>query len=357
MLADSIFTTPSVEALFADTVELRYMLAVEAALAAAQAAAGLIPDAAAQRINEVCAQTDWSIELIATQTQLAGNPAIPVVNELKRRVGLLTPNLVGYVHVGATSQDLIDTALMLQLKAAFPLLQTALVDLIGQLKALADACGNTPLMGRTLLQHALPIMFGHKIAGWLDGLNRSAAHLEHMAQTGLVVQLGGPVGTLAQMGTEGPAIRKQVAEALGLGDAPAWHTQRDRLADIAAPLGTLNGLLGKLATDMILLMQTEVDELRERAEAGKGGSSSMPHKRNPVSATFMVAIAHQTPALVATLLGSMLQPHERAAGAWHSEWPVIRQLVKLTAANLYHANNLLTGLEVDTARMKTNSKN
>lgn len=357
MLADSIFTTPSVEKLFSDTSELQLFLRIEAALVTAQAVAGTIPASAAETIRAVCSQPNWPTEQIVRETLLAGNPAIPFVKLLKQRVEAQNPEAVRYVHVGATSQDLIDTALMSQLKAAFALLRADLFTLTGQLSTLQETYGPAPMMGRTLLQHALPITVGDKITGWLDGLLRAADRLERVEQTGLVVQLGGPVGTLAQMGAEGPAIRKHVADTLSLTDAPAWHTQRDRLADIATTLGILNGSLGKLAGDMILLMQTEVGEVRERAEVGKGGSSSMPHKRNPVAATYMVAIAHQTPGLVSTLLMGMLQAHERAAGAWHSEWPVMRQLVRLTAANLRHASDLLSGLEVDTDRMKQNLKN
>ena len=354
MLADLIFTTPPIDELFSDASELRCMLAFESALATAQAALGVIPPSAAEVIHEVCQQPDWPLDQIKQQTLLAGNPAIPFVNLLRQRVEAQQPGAVRYVHVGATSQDLMDTALMLQLKAAFALLRTDLSNLTGQLGTLLETYGSVPMVGRTLLQHALPITFGDKIVGWLDGLARSGDRLGQIEQTGLVVQLGGPVGTLAQMGAEGPAIRQRVADALGLRDAPAWHTQRDRLADVAATLGMLNGLLGKLATDAILLMQTEVGELREGAAEGKGGSSAMPHKRNPVTSTFVVAIAHRTPALVASLLGAMLQPNERAAGAWHSEWPVMRELVQLTAANLYHANDLIAGLEVDTDRMQQN---
>jgi 3-carboxy-cis,cis-muconate cycloisomerase len=354
MLADSLFTTPFLEVLFSDASELRFMLAVEAALATAQAANGLIPEASARLIGEICAQPDWPTAWIGEETLRAGNPAIPFVNELKRRVAERDAEAARHVHLGATSQDVIDTALMLQLKAALPSFRADLAALVRHLTRLAETHGTAPMMGRTLLQHALPMTFGDKLAGWLDGLQRSADRLERLEQTALVVQLGGPVGTLAEWGERGPMVRNQVAEALGLRDAPAWHTQRDRLADFASALGILNGSLGKLANDVILLMQTEVNELRERAEAGRGGSSSMPHKRNPVAATFVVAIARQTPALVASLLTGLIQAHERDAGAWHAEWPVVRQLVKRTGASLRHAQDLLTGLEVDTDRMREN---
>lgn len=355
MLADPIFTTPLMETLFSDETELRLMLAFELALATAQAAMGEIPTAAAAVINEVCQQTNWDLAWIRQQTLLAGNPAIPFVNLLKDRVGQKTPEAVAYVHRGATSQDVIDTALMSQLNEAFTLLRAGVMHLNDLLRKLAETHQRTSMMGRTLLQQALPITFGDKVTGWLDGLLRSEERLARVQAESIVLQLGGPVGNGSSLGEHRAAIRMQVATALDLG-APthAWHTQRDRLADIAATLGILNGSLGKLANDVILLMQTEVGEVREGAAEGKGGSSSMPHKRNPVTATFMVAIAQRTPGLVASLLGAMVHPHERAAGPWHSEWSVIRELVKLTAANLSHANDLIVNLEVDTDRMQQN---
>ena len=354
MLADSIFTTPRMEALFSDATELRFMLNFESALAQAQATVGVIPSEAAIIIADVCGQTDWNTEWIREQTLLAGNPAIPVINMLKEHIGRKSPETVQYVHRGATSQDVIDTALMSQLKQAFDQFQADLGQLNNLLAGFAQTHRQTPMMGRTLLQQALPITFGDKVTGWLDGLHRSEQRLNRVKAECLVVQLGGPVGNGASLGEQADVIRAQVAATLKLGTTQAWHTQRDRLVDLAATLGMLNGSLGKLANDIILMMQTEVGEVREGAAEGKGGSSSMPHKRNPVTSMFMVAIAHQTPALVATLLGAMIQSHERAAGAWHSEWPVVRELVRLTAANLHHANDLITNLEVDTDRMQQN---
>ncbi len=356
MLADLIFTTPPMEAVFSDETELRLMLAFESALATAQGMVGVIPAEAAAIIADVCTQTDWDTEAIRQQTLLAGNPAIPFVSMLKERVHRQQAEAVRYVHQGATSQDIIDTVLMMQLKQAISHCQTDLNQLNTQLTQLAQTHRDTPMMGRTLLQQALPITFGDKVTGWLDGLRRATDRLNQVAEKDIVIQLGGPVGNSVSLGEHGSAIRAHMAELLGLGNTlHAWHTQRDRLADIAATLGILNGSLGKLGNDMILLMQTEVGEVREGAADGKGGSSSMPHKRNPVSSTFMVAIAHRTPALVASMLAAMVQPHERAAGAWHSEWPVMRDLVRLTAANLHHANELIRTLEVDTERMKQNN--
>ena len=347
-----MFTTPAIEAILADEAEWGLMLAFEAALASAQADVGDVPKSAAVSIRAVCGKADWDLESIRQQTLLAGNPAIPFVTALRARVERLNAEAAPYVHRGATSQDVIDTVMMGQLRGASTLFLSDLHQLNEQLTALANAHAQTPMMGRTLLQQALPITFGNKVTAWLNGLMRQTAKLQQLANEEIVLQLGGPVGTGDSLGSHVEAIREQVAEALNLGNpAHAWHTQRDRIADLAAAFGTLNGLLGKLATDVVLLMQTEVGELREGAAEGKGGSSSMPHKRNPVSSTFMVAIAHRTPALVATLLGTLLQPHERAPGAWHAEWAVVRDLLRLTAANLHHANDLIGGLEVDTDRM------
>ncbi|WP_018622502.1 3-carboxy-cis,cis-muconate cycloisomerase [Spirosoma luteum] len=356
MLADLIFSTPPIETVFSDATELRLMLAFESALATAQGIAGVIPAEAAATIADICRQTNWDTESIRQQTLLAGNPAIPFVSALKERVRQEHPEAVHYVHQGATSQDVIDTVLMMQLKQGLVQCQADLNQLTNQLAILAKAHEHTPMMGRTLLQQALPITFGDKVTGWLDGLLRTAERVKRVENECIEIQLGGPVGNSVSLGERGSAIRARMAELLGVGNTPyAWHTQRDRLADIAATLGILNGSLGKLGNDIILLMQTEVGEVREGAADGKGGSSSMPHKRNPVSSTFMVAIAHRTPGLVASMLGAMVQPHERAAGAWHSEWPVMRDLVRLTAANLSHANELIRTLEVDTERMKQNS--
>lgn len=356
MLADLIFTTPAIEAVLSDETELRLMLAFESALATAQAEAGVIPAEAAQSIADVCAQTDWDLESIRQHTSLAGNPAIPFVSALKERVGQEQAEAVPYVHQGATSQDVIDTVLMMQLKQGIAQCRADLDQLTSQLAGVAKTHEHTPMMGRTLLQQALPITFGDKVTGWLDGLLRTAERVDQIAKEDIVIQLGGPVGNSVSLGEHGSGIRAQMAELLGLGNtAHAWHTQRDRISSIAATLGILNGLLGKLGNDIVLLMQTEVGEVREGAAEGKGGSSSMPHKRNPVSSTFMVAIAHRTPGLVASMLAAMIQPHERAAGAWHSEWPVMRDLVRLTAANLHHANELIRTLEIDAARMKLNS--
>ena len=354
-LTQNVFTTPTSEAIFSASTELKSMLTFESALAQVQAELGLIPVSAARVISEVCQQTDWDQERIQAHTLLAGNPAIPLVKALMQRVQQLDPEAAKYVHWGATSQDVIDTAFMLQAKAALADLISAATQLEASLAKLAQQHRQTLMIGRTLLQQARPITFGYKVAGWLAQLSRSVQKIRILQQDGLPLQLGGAVGTLVAMPQQGIAVTHQLAIRLGLSQLPMpWHTQRDPVAELATSLGILNGTLGKIANDCILLMQTEVGEVYEGAAEGKGGSSAMPHKRNPVSSTFMVAIAHRTPALVSTVLSAMVQQHDRAAGNWHIEWEVMRELFKLSAANLRHANDLIGGLEVDTSRMQQN---
>jgi 3-carboxy-cis,cis-muconate cycloisomerase len=211
------------------------------------------------------------------------------------------------------------------------------------------------MIGRTLLQQARPITFGYKVAMWLDAVSRSKQRIQQVYRENLTLQFGGAVGTLATLGDNALRIKALIANELELNDNDiTWHGQRDRFAEIVTTLGILNGSLGKIGKDITLLMQTEIGEVFEGAAEGKGGSSAMPHKRNPVSSVFMVAIATRTPALVATFLSAMVQEHERAAGNWHAEWAVLTEIMKLTAANLRHANDLIGNLEVDEARMLEN---
>jgi 3-carboxy-cis,cis-muconate cycloisomerase len=355
-LFHGLFTDPRQEALFAAPVQLGFLLRVEAALARAEAAVGVIPESAAEVIAAVCLETDWDEEELARQTLLAGNPAIPMVKALTLRVAQQDEEAAKYVHYGATSQDVLDTALMLQLQTSLHWLDDQQFKLYEQLAELSTKHRDTPMMGRTLLQQARPITFGYKVAGWLDGLLRAQQRLAQVHAEALVLQFGGAVGTLATLGEQGVSVSAQLARELQL-PAPLlpWHSQRDRLVDVATALGILCGLLGKMAHDVVLLMQTEVGEVHEAAAPGKGGSSAMPHKRNPVAATFLTAIAGRTPALVSTLLAGLSQhEHERAAGAWHAEWEVLPELCRLTAAALTHATDLISGLEVNPERMQRN---
>jgi 3-carboxy-cis,cis-muconate cycloisomerase len=360
MLSKLLFTTPEMENLFSSKSQITFMLAFESALAKAQYTEGVIPSDAARVIESVCTSaifdaTILDIESIENQTLMTGNPAIPFIKQLIEAVKKQDAEAAKYVHFGATSQDVLDTAMALQAKITLSKCLTDLTDLEQKLAGLAARHRDTLMIGRTLLQQARPITFGYKVATWLDAVSRSKQRIQQIYRENLTLQFGGAVGTLATLGDNALRIKALIANELELNDNDiTWHGQRDRFAEIVTTLGILNGSLGKIGKDITLLMQTEIGEVFEGAAGGKGGSSAMPHKRNPVSSVFMVAIATRTPALVATFLSAMVQEHERAAGNWHAEWHVITDLVKLTAANLKHANDLIGHLEVDTNRMLQN---
>ena len=350
-----LFYQAEVNALFTDEATVSYMLLVESGLARAQANHGLIPESAAAVIDECCSAELIDSEQVITEIPLGANACIPLVNQLRAVVNKRHPEAAAFVHFGATSQDIIDTATMIQTRDAVQAIQKNLHQLIAQLDTLALYHEHTPMAGRTLLQQANPITFGYKIRTWLDGLTRSASQLERLLAEGFALQLGGPVGNLNTMGESGPAIAQTMADNLVLINPPmAWHTQRDRITEIAADLGMLVGAVGKIATDIALMMQTEVGEVQEPPGEGKGGSSSMPHKCNPVSAVTIRAIARRTPQLVATLFGSLVQDHERASGAWHAEWEPLAELTQLTAGAVHQAVIMTSGLVVNTDRMQQN---
>lgn len=351
----TLFYQAEVNALFTDAATIAYMLRVELTLARAQSQHGLIPGSAAVVIEGCCSVQLIDIEQVIAEIPLGANACIPLVNQLRAVVKKQNPEAAKFVHFGATSQDIIDTATMLQTREAVQIIQQNLHQLIAQLNTLALKHEHTPMAGRTLLQQANPITFGFKIQTWLDGLGRSTTRLEWLLAGGFALQLGGPVGNLNTMGTAGPAITQTMADDLGLINPPmAWHTQRDRITEIAAALGMLVGAVAKIATDIALMMQTEIGEVQEPPGEGKGGSSSMLHKRNPVSAVAIRAIARRTPQLVATLFGSLVQDHERASGAWHTEWEPFAELVQLTAGAVHQAIIMTDGLVVNTERMQQN---
>jgi 3-carboxy-cis,cis-muconate cycloisomerase len=323
---------------------VRAMVDVEAALAAACAAEGLIPPQAGDAILHAAQRGPFDVTAIAAAAGEHATPVIALVRELRERVG---PQFADAVHLGATSQDIIDTAAML-------VAQRALVPILADTRAaiaaaagLAAAHRGTPIVGRTLLQQALPTSFGLVAAGWLVGLARATAELERVRAT-LAVQMGGPVGARP------PQIAARVAAELALVEPVLpWHTERTRVAQLAAGLGALAGSAGKVARDVALLAQTEVGELREGGE-GRGGSSAMAHKRNPVAAVSVTACAHRVPGLVATLFAGMEQEHQRAAGAWQAEWGTLGELLSLTGSAVAWLAELLEHLEVDGERMRAN---
>lgn len=354
-LTDPMFGSPSVLAIFADTATVRRMLDVEAALARAEAQCGVIPDAAADVIAQVCATDAIDLDALAQAAVSAGNLAIPFVKQLTAAVTQRDAEAGRYVHWGATSQDIIDTALVLQLKDALQDVDAGLLRLGDACATLASAHRATPMVARTWLQHALPTTFGMKAAGWLDALRRDLSRLDQARERARALQFGGAAGTLASLGDDAPGVASQLAKALQL-DLPAlpWHAHRDRMVEVATTLGMLTGTLGKMARDISLLMQTEVGEVAEPSGPGRGGSSTMPHKRNPVGCAAVLTAAVRVPPLVATMLAGMTQEHERALGGWQAEWDTLPQIVALAAGALRQMGEVVAGLQVDAPRMRAN---
>ncbi|MBN6103982.1 3-carboxy-cis,cis-muconate cycloisomerase [Xanthomonas sp. CFBP 8703] len=353
-LLSPLFGDPDIDALFDDSARLQGMLDFEAALALAEARCGVIPDAAVAPIQAACQAQRYDLAALGQATALAGNPAIPLVKALTTQVEAIDASAARWVHWAATSQDAIDTGSVLQLRAALDALQPKLAALCDAVHALAQRERDTGLPGRTLLQQAVPVTFGLKAAGWLDALQRAQRRLQALREDALVLQFGGAAGTLASLQTQGLAVAQALAQALRL-PLPAlpWHAARDRIVEIGSAFALLAGTLGKIATDIVLLMQSEVAEAFEPAASGKGGSSAMPHKRNPVGCVAAIAAATRVPGLVSTLYAALPQPHERAAGQWHAEWDTVPEIVRLSAGSLAQMRSVIEGLELDRARMRT----
>ena len=354
-LLDPLFRWPAVDALLDDHARVQAMLDFEAALARAEALAGVIPAAAAEAIAAKCRAELFDLDDLARATAVAGNVAIPLVERLSAFVARDDPGAAAYVHWGATSQDAIDTGLVLQLRSALGAIRGELQRLAELLAVLADRHRADLMAGRTLLQHAVPITFGLKAAGWLDAVTRHRARLREVMPRALALQLGGAAGTLAALGSDGPRVADALAGDLGLARPDvAWHAHRDRVAEIATWVGLCTGTLGKIARDLALLAQTEIDEVREARGEGRGASSTMPQKRNPVAATVVAAAAARVPGMVATVLAAMAQENERAAGGWQAEWETLPGLVGVFAGALHHLTDAIAGLEVDAERMRAN---
>lgn len=331
------------------------MLDVEVALAEALAETGVIPASSVAPIRAAARIDDYDLAAITTEAAAAGNLLLPLVRHLTRRVADIDAVAAGHVHWGATSQDVIDTALVLQLRLAVTAVLASLDRAADGAAALARRYVDTPMAGRTWLQQATPTTFGAKAAGWLDGLAGARVRLAAALDEALVVQLGGATGTLSSLGPAGPAVAAALAARLELRvpDMP-WHTERGRLVVVACALGMACGTLGKLGRDLALLAQTEVGEVTEPTAAGRGTSSSMPHKRNPVAAATAVAAAVQAPGLVATMLSAMPQEHERALGGWQAEWDTLPALADLASRSAAAMAAVLPHLVVHDARMRAN---
>jgi 3-carboxy-cis,cis-muconate cycloisomerase len=331
---------------------LTAMLDFERALAGACGRAGLIPQAAARAIASACVPENFDTSALGREAALSAQPAVPLVKALRESV---PPDAARWVHHGATSQDVLDTAAMLVAHRALgPILADAerTADALAQLAARHS---RTPMMGRTLLQHALPTTFGLTAAGWMVSLDEARSGLLEIRARRLAVALGGPVGALEAYGEHAPDMVAELARELGLAEPVLpWHSNRVRVAELAGALGTLAGAAGKLARDVTLLAQHEVAEVRERAETGRGGSSSMAHKQNPVAAVSAVACSIRTPGLVATVLAAMPGELQRAAGAWQAEWETLSELLRLTGASLAWTAELVDRLVLDTDRMRAN---
>jgi 3-carboxy-cis,cis-muconate cycloisomerase len=347
-----LFTTAAMRTVFSDETRLQRMLDVEAALARAQAKLGLIPAAAAEEITVKATLERFDLAAIRRGTELAGYPIVPLVRALSEAC---EGDAGRYVHWGATTQDIVDSGLVLQIRDALSLIEAELSAILRRLALMAQQFRDTPMAGRTHLQHALPITFGFKCAVWLSAVQRHRRRLEALRGEVLVVQFGGAVGTLASLGEDGIRVLSALAEELDLAVPPiAWHVARDNLAEMACFLGLLTGSLGKIATDVALLMQIEIGEVAEPHSEGRGGSSTMPQKRNPIASEFILAAAKNVRQQVPVMLDAMLQDHERATGPWHAEWIALPQAFALSAGALHHTRALLEGLSVDTERMRRN---
>ncbi|MBV7553388.1 3-carboxy-cis,cis-muconate cycloisomerase [Pseudomonas sp. PDM28] len=354
-LFDAYFTARDMRDVFCDQGRVQAMLDFEAALARAQARVGLIPSSAVAPIEAACSAGLYDFAALGEAIATAGNSAIPLVKALGKQIAAQNAEAERYVHLGATSQDVMDSGLVLQLRRALELIENDLAQLGQILATQAERYVATPLAGRTWLQHATPVTLGMKIAGWLGAVTRSRQRLAELKPRLLVLQFGGASGTLAALGEQAMPIAQALAEELQLTlPEQPWHTQRDRVVEFGAVLGLIAGSLGKLGRDVSLLMQTEAAEVFEPSAPGKGGSSTMPHKRNPVGAAVLIGAATRVPGLLSTLFSAMPQEHERSLGLWHAEWETLPEICCLVSGSLQQALLIAQGLEVDAGRMAHN---
>ena len=354
-LLDPLFGWEAVDQVFSDSMRLQRMLDFEGALAKAEARLEIIPKSAAMPIASHCRAELLDTESLARAGAEAGNLAIPMVKQLTNLVAKSDKQAARYVHWGATSQDAVDTGLVLQLKDAIAVVENDLDRLSSALTQIVSAHRATPMAARTWMQHAVPTTFGLKAAGWLDALTRHRRRVQGLRDRALVLQFGGAAGTLASLGKRGMEVANVLGEELRLAvPAISWHAHRDRLAEVATTFALLTGTLGKMARDISLQAQTEVAEAFEPMAAGRGGSSTMPHKRNPVNCAVILAAAERVPALTGTMLAGMPQEHERGLGGWHAEWETLPQLLRLAAGALHCMINTIEGLQIDPERMLRN---
>jgi 3-carboxy-cis,cis-muconate cycloisomerase len=346
------FGSEAMRAVFLDRALVARYVEVEVALAKVQGALGLIPADAAKTIAAKADAAIIDLAHLKKETDLVGYPIIGIVHALQKQCG----DAGRYLHWGATTQDIMDTATVLQVRAALDLIEADLVTLTGNLVALTSKHRATVMAGRTHLQHALPVTFGLKTAVWLTMLDRHRERLAQLRPRVQMGQFGGAAGTLASLGTDGLAVHDALVKELGLHASPApWHVARDGVVEAVAFLALVSGTLGKIALDVMLMMQTEIGEVFEPFMPGRGGSSTMPQKRNPISSELIVACAKSVRQDVGLMLDSLAgADHERATGPWHLEWIALPRAFIATAGALTQAKFMLGGLIVDGARMRKN---
>lgn len=346
-----MFGTPAMRAVFDDAATLRRYVETEVALARVQGRLGIIPQAAADAIAECADASRLDIEKLKAETEIVGYPILPLVHQLSKMCGPEGE----YLHWGATTQDIMDTATVLQIRDALALIDTDLAEIDAILDSLAQRYQDTPMAGRTHLQHALPITFGYKAAVWLLMVRRHRQRLAQLLPRVLIGQFGGAAGTLASLGEDGLAVQQALMQELSLDAAPiTWHVARDGLAETVQFLGLITASLGKIALDVMLMMTNEIGEAFEPFVKGRGASSTMPQKRNPISCELMLSASKTVRQHAGLALDAMVQDFERATGPWHIEWSAIPESFVLTSGSLRQAKFMLAGLEVDTERMRRN---
>ena len=334
---------------------LQAMLDAERALAVAEARVGIVPVEAAEVIAGCCDVDLFDVEEIGRSGRAAGNPIPPLVEALTKNVSSVSEEAARHVHKGATSQDIADTAAMLVARRTLDLILAELDGISAACARLAGAHRDTLMAGRTLMQQALPTTFGLKAAGWLVAVLDARRRLLTVRESGLAVQLGGATGTLASLGTSGAEVLREFADELSLPEPVLpWHTARFRIVDLGNALALAAGTMHKVSLDVILMSQTEVAEVAEPSGGGRGGSSTLPHKRNPVGSVLAAACARRVYPLAGTLQAAMAQEHERAAGAWHSEWETLSDALALTGGAASAMRETLEGLQVHPGRMREN---
>jgi 3-carboxy-cis,cis-muconate cycloisomerase len=347
-----IFSTPQMRAVFSDERRVQYYLDIEAALARVEARLGIIPQEAAEEICGHCRVEEIDMAKLKAQTESIGYPVLGVVQQL---VGLCGRGLGEWCHWGATTQDITDTATVMQIRAALDLVEQDIQAIAGSLADLARRYRDTPMVARSNLQHAVPITFGYKAAVLLSGFQRHRERLRELRPRVLVGEFGGAAGNLSSLGKAGLEVQAALMSELDLGQPEiAWHTMRDRIAEVGCFLGLVTGTLGKISTDVKLMMQTEVEEAFEPFAQGRGSSSTMPQKRNPISCAYIHACVAMVRQQVPALLDAMVEDHERSTGPWEIEWIALPEIFCLSAGALAQARFLIGGLVVDADRMRRN---